>query len=138
MFPFEEENEDENLEEDEQKVPREYEIDFEKGRLTGRIVEGSEAIKTWIWLALMTQRYRYLIYSWDYGTEFEDFIGETHSEEYINSEARRMVEECLSVNPYITGIEDFECELQDEKITIRFKALTVYGEEDIDVRGPYI
>lgn len=138
MFPFEEENEDENLEEEEQKVPKEYEIDFEKGKLTGRIVEGSEAIKTWIWLALMTQRYRYLIYSWDYGTEFEDFIGETHSKEYINSEARRMVEECLSVNPHITGIENFECELRDENIAIRFKVLTVYGEEDIDVRGPYI
>lgn len=40
---------DETLEESEKiTTPKEYEIDFKTGQLTGRIVEGLEAIKIWI------------------------------------------------------------------------------------------
>ena len=35
-----------------QEIPREYGIDFQTGRLTGRIVEGIEAIKVWVWNCL--------------------------------------------------------------------------------------
>ena len=45
-------------------IPKEYGIDFNTGQLTGRIVEGIEAIKVWVWLCLRTQRFRYPIYSW--------------------------------------------------------------------------
>ena len=40
MFPFEEETEEEIVEEEtEEYYPREYEIDFKTGKLTGKIVE---------------------------------------------------------------------------------------------------
>ena len=68
-------------------TPKEYEIDYKTGQLTGRTVEGLEAIKVWIWLVLQTPRYRYYIYTWDYGNEFEDLIGQGYSEEYIEAEA---------------------------------------------------
>ena len=32
-----------------------------------KIVTGKEAIKTWIYKTLKTERFRYEIYSWDYG-----------------------------------------------------------------------
>lgn len=38
-------------------VPKEYGIDFATGQLTGKIVEGKEAIKVWIWNCLKTQRF---------------------------------------------------------------------------------
>ena len=44
------------------KVPREYGINFQTGQLTGKIVEGVEAIKVWIWLCLHTERFRQAIY----------------------------------------------------------------------------
>lgn len=43
-------------------IPVDYEIDFNTGRLTGGIVEGVEAIKVWIWLALQIERYRFPIF----------------------------------------------------------------------------
>ena len=49
------------------EVPREYGIDFATGQLTGKIVEGLEAIKVWVWLCLHTERFRHAIYSADYG-----------------------------------------------------------------------
>ena len=56
--------------------PKEYEMDFETGMLTGHVVSGIEAIKVWIWCALHTQRFRYAIYSWDYGADVEQYFGQ--------------------------------------------------------------
>ena len=105
MFPFEEteeETQEENL-----YIPREYGIDFETGQLSGKMVEGYDALLVWAWLALRTPRYRYYIYSEDYGQEYENLVGKSYSEELTDSELERMTEECLTENPYITGIENF-------------------------------
>ena len=56
MFPFVD-TEEENTEE-EQYIPKEYGINFETGQLSGKIVEGYDAILVWAWLALHTPRYR--------------------------------------------------------------------------------
>jgi len=116
----------------ESKIPKEYEIDFKTGQLTGRIVEGVEAIKVWIWLVLQTPRYRYYIYSWDYGNEFEELIGRGYSEEYINAEAQRMTEDCLLVNEYIESITDFSVGMENDQLTISFTANTIYGTIQFD------
>ena len=78
MFPFVD-TEEENTEE-EQYIPKEYGINFETGQLSGKIVEGYDAILVWAWLALHTPRYRYYIYSEDYGQEYEDLVGKKHIE----------------------------------------------------------
>lgn len=116
----------------ESKIPKEYEIDFKTGQLTGRIVEGAEAIKVWIWLVLQTPRYRYYIYSWDYGNEFEELIGRGYSEEYINAEAQRMTEDCLLVNEHIESITDFSVGMENDQLTISFTANTIYGTIQFD------
>lgn len=114
------------------KTPKEYEIDFKTGQLTGRVVEGVEAIKVWIWIALQTPRYRYYIYSWDYGNEFEDLIGRGYSEEYINTEVQRMTEDCLLVNEHIESITDFSVTIENDQLTISFTANTIYGTIQFD------
>ena len=43
---------------------KEYEFDFHNNTLTGRLLEGKEALKMWIYKALLTKRYVYPIYSW--------------------------------------------------------------------------
>ena len=124
---IEDEDEIEELEE-EIKPPREYSIDFKTGQLTGEIVEGKEAIKVWIWLVLQTPRYRYYIYTWDYGNEFEDFIGKGYTEEYIEAEAQRMTEDCLLVNENIQSITEFSVSMEGDTLTVSFTANTIYGE----------
>lgn len=124
---IEDEDEIEELEE-EIKPPREYGIDFKIGQLTGEIVEGKEAIKVWIWLVLQTPRYRYYIYTWDYGNEFEDLIGKGYTEEYIEAEAQRMTEDCLLVNENIQSITEFSVSMEGDTLTVSFTANTIYGE----------
>ncbi len=109
-------------------VPREYEIDFVSGQLTGKIVEGKEAIKIWIWIALQTPRYRHYIYSWDYGSEFEELIGQGYTKEYIDTEVQRMTEECLLINENIQSINNFSSDMEGSQLTISFTANTIYGE----------
>mgnify|MGYP001151135486 CR=1 FL=1 len=127
LFPTYIESETETEQIEESKIPKEYEIDFKTGQLTGRIVEGAEAKKV-----LQTARYRYYIYSWDYGNEFEELIGRGYSEEYINAEAQRMTEDCLLVNENIESITDFSVGMENDQLTISFTANTIYGTIQFD------
>lgn len=126
------------IEDDEQEIeetvstPIEYEIDFNTGQLTGKKVEGVKAIKTWAWLALQVARYRYPIFTWDYGNEFEDLIGQGYSEEHIETELQRMLEDCLLINPDILGISDLEF-THGDILHLKFRIQTLYGEDELHV-----
>ena len=133
-FPFELDEETDRTLEEEYTEPREYGIDFATGQMTGKIVEGIEAIKVWIWLALHTPRYRFFIYSWDYGSELEDLIGKGYSLEYIDTEIPHMIEECLLVNPNITGVVDYDFTFENDRLTVnKLTVNTTYGEVDVNV-----
>lgn len=117
------------------EIPKEYEVDFETGQLTGRTVEGLEAIKVWIWCCLHTQRFRYQIYSWDYGADLEQYVGQTLTDEYLETDLRDEIEDALKVSQYITGIDDYVFERTGSKITVSFSIQTLLGsiEEEYDV-----
>jgi len=112
---------------------REYEFDFKSGRLTGRIVEGVDALCVWAYLALKAQRYRWVIYSWGYGNEVYDLIGNSYSEEYLRSECRRYMEECLFENEHITGIEDLEVSQIKDVLYIKFRMITDVGSKEVEM-----
>lgn len=132
MFPFVD-NEEEDEQEESLYIPREYGIDFETGQLSGKIVEGYDALLVWAWLALQTPRYRYYIYSENYGQEYEDLIGKSYSTELTDSELESMTEECLTENPYITGIENFSCVKIEEKVTVTFSLITELGDGEVSI-----
>lgn len=114
------------------KVPKEYGIDFRTGQLTGKIVEGIEAIKVWIWLCLHTERFRHAIYSADYGTSFEQYIGHVLSDEYINTDCESEISDALLINEYIESIEDFEAVRNSDSLNISFRVVTKFGSLEVD------
>lgn len=135
MNIFEEELE--VLEEDsellEEQPLQEWGVDFESGQMTGRLVEGSEAVKVWAWNALQTPRYRYLTHSWFYGQDFEELIGQQYSPEYVETVLYSMVEDCLLVNPNILEVTELSYTFEEEKIHLCCKLMTTYGEEEVHV-----
>lgn len=133
IFPFLEEEAAISVQE--YVEPKEYEIDFITGQLTGRVVTGIDAIKAWVWMALKTPRYRYYIYSWDYGQELEELVGKGYSRAFLTCEIESLITECLTINPHIKGIENFEGELVGDTFTATFTVQTDYGEVIADVRG---
>ena len=114
------------------KMPREYGIDFDTGQLTGKIVEGIEAIKVWIWLCMHTERFRHAIYSSDYGTALEQYFGHVLSDEYINTDCESEVTDALLINDYIESIEDFGAVKDGEHLRISFRVVTKFGSLEVD------
>lgn len=119
-------------------VPREYAWDFERGefvRENGKmvVVEGREAIKIWIYKALLTARYQWPIYSWNYGSELETLIGSSYSPAATQSEAQRFIKECLLINPYIKSVHNLQTRFREDRLAIAFTAVTDYGEVSVDV-----
>lgn len=121
-------------------IPKEYawdipgdEFTFRDGRF--KVVEGIEAIKVWIYKALKTQRYKYMGYSWNYGNELESLvgIGGQISNNAIQSEAKRYVEEALKVNSYIKSIQDVVVTVEGDRVGIEFTIVTDFGEAIISV-----
>ena len=114
------------------EVPREYGIDFTTGQLTGKIVEGLEAIKVWVWLCMHTERFRHAIYSADYGTSVEQYFGHVLSDEYINTDCESEVTDAVLMNEYIEGIEDFEVVRNSDSLDIKFRVVTKFGSLEVD------
>ena len=111
---------------------KEYGVNFDTGKLTGKIVEGLEACCVWAYLALKTKRYKWVIYSWNHGEEYTNLIGYSYSEDYLYSEVKRCIEECLFENEHITAIEDLEVWQEKEKLHIRFRMITDFGSKEVD------
>lgn len=109
----------------------EYAVDFNTGQLTGRLVNGSEAVKVWIWKCLMTTRFHFPIYSWMYGSELESYIGRALPQEYIDTDVKLALQDALLINPEITAIRNFSGYHEKDVLTISFTAVTIYGSIDI-------
>lgn len=120
-------------------VPLELDYDFEKhdfkydGNGQHIIVSGNDALKIWIYKALMTERFRYLAYSWQYGLEVRPYIGKVMGVQERYSEMKRIIIECLMVNPYIKSIDSIEFTEERETLTVDISLTTIYGEVSVSV-----
>lgn len=112
---------------------REFGLDFDTGRLTGKIVTGVDALCVWAYLALKAKRYKWVIYSWQYGEEYTNLIGYSFDEDYLYSEVKRYIEECLLINEHITGIEDLVVNQVNEKLYISFTMVTDVGSKEVSL-----
>lgn len=125
----------------EQELPpfREYAWDFENDCFiyddAGKriIVEGDEALKIWVYKALKTERYEYLAYSWQYGIELKPFIGKVMGVNERYSELKRVIIECLMVNPYIRSVDSVDFQTDGDYTHCDIALTTVYGEVNINV-----
>lgn len=133
MFPFDIDDDEIDDNQIEETEPKDYEIDLQTGKLTGRFVTGLKAIEQWIYIALSTERYFYTQYSWNYGSELSTLIGKQASQAYVESEVKRMIEEALLINEHITEIEDLVCSIRKDILTASFTVITDYGEVNINV-----
>lgn len=120
---------------------QEYAWDFERDcflyDVNGRhiLLTRNPALEVWIYKALKTERFEYLVYSWQYGIELKPFIGKVMGVQERYLELRRVITECLMVNPYIRSIDSFSItpENRAELIRVHITLTTVYGEVEINV-----
>ena len=86
-----------------------YKINQQKNNING-FIDDIEAVKQSVYLILNIERYKYLIYDWDYGFEIVDLIGNA-----------------LKQDDRITDIKDFSFETQKNKLIAYFTVETIFG-----------
>lgn len=113
---------------------KEMAIDFETGEPIIKndeivILEGTEALKVWIWKVLETERYKYKAYTENYGNELKEQLGTIYDKTIKDAILENEIRECLGVNPYITSLHSFKIETPEgmQHPYIYFSVDTVYG-----------
>ena len=105
---------------------KQHRMDLEKNRILG-ICDGLEAVKQSVYKILNTERYAYLIYSWDYGIELIDLYGK--SPMIVCPEIERRVKEALLQDDRITGVDNFEFDTSKKGVvSVTFTVHTLFGD----------
>lgn len=112
------------------KQDKTFYLDREQGKFLG-MTEGLDAIKQSVYLLLNTQRYQYPIYSWNYGVELQDLIGQP--KEYALPEIKRCITEALLQDDRITAVDNFAFEIHGKKVHVSFLIHTIFGNIDWEV-----
>ncbi len=110
---------------------RTYALDITAGRIRGA-TDGREALKQAIYLILNTERYAHLIYSWNYGAETNNLIGQPR--DYALPEIKRLITEALLQDDRILNVEKFEFSTVKSKVLVSFTVNTIYGEINSEVK----
>ncbi|WP_334075459.1 DUF2634 domain-containing protein [Paenibacillus sp. A14] len=114
---------------------RTYLLDFESGQVKEKIIDGQEAIKQSIQKAILTARYRYLIYNSQYGCEIETLLGQDISPQLLHSEITRVITEALKEDDRIQAVEQFQIERESDKLFVTFTVITAEGaiEQEVSI-----
>ena len=87
--------------------------------------DGIEAVKQAIYLMLNVERYKYVIYSWNYGVEIEDLVGKPIY--YVKVELERRIKEALMQDTRIKDVYNFSHTSNKDTVTCRFNVDTIFG-----------
>ena len=86
-----------------------------------------EAVRQAVEIALNVERYRWTIYSTNFGNELDGLVGE--DETYIIAEVPRLVEDALSVDSRVLSVDDYTfTRVGKDSMSVTFTVHTVYGD----------
>lgn len=103
-----------------------YKMNLESNLIRG-YTDGQEAMKQAIYKILNTERYQYVMYSWNYGIELLDLYGEPVS--YVCPELERRIREALTWDDRIQTVDNFEFNISKKgEILVTFTAHTAFGD----------
>lgn len=110
-----------------------YKIKLNRNKIE-QYINGKEAVKQSIYKILMTQRYKYLIYDWNYGIELEDLFGKPKT--YVYAELQRRIEDALSADDRIENVYNFKFDETNNNdktsVYVEFSVSTIFGKINID------
>lgn len=104
-----------------------YQMHVEEESINGIITEETKAIEQAVYKILNTERYKYIIYSSNYGVELEELFGKPMP--FILPEIPRRIKEALIQDDRIRDVDNFI--LNNDKqgnVTVEFTVHTVYGD----------
>ena len=105
---------------------KDYKLNIEQNVING-FADDLEVMRQVVYKILNTERYQYIIYSWNYGIELQDLFGMPVS--YVCPELQRRIEEALLQDNRITAVTDFEFDTKTKRtVKATFTVQTIYGD----------
>lgn len=103
-----------------------YKMNIKQDIINGTVDE-LEAMKQVIYKILNTERYQYIIYSWNYGIELMDLFGMPVI--YVIPELERRITEALIQDERIESVDDFEFDSSEKRtVKVSFTVHTIFGD----------
>lgn len=109
-----------------------YRLDLKAGRIVG-LVDGLAAVNQAIHKAIITPRFKCLIYDNQYGSEVEEaIIAKDATPDYIETVVEGFIKDALLPDTRILELYNFAIEFKEDAAYISFQADTIYGETTIE------
>jgi Protein of unknown function (DUF2634). len=109
-----------------------YRLDLENGRIVGR-ADKLDAVNQAIRKAIITPRFKCLIYDRQYGSEIEEaIITKDAGREYIEAVIEGFIKDALRPDTRILSVYDFQANFEEDRAHIYFRADTIFGETEIE------
>ena len=110
----------------EQQPSLNYKMQMVKDVVVGQ-VDKLEAMKQVVFKILNTERYDYIIYSWNYGIELKDLFG--MPVDYVCAELTDRITEALVQDDRIDSVTDFDFSFPKKgEILVTFTVHTIFGD----------
>ena len=109
----------------EQQPSYTYKLDIDKGRIKG-MTDEADAMLQAVYLILSVERYQCPIYSYNYGVELADLIGQP--KDYVMSEAKRRITEALTQDDRIESVDEWAFETTKNSVIVTFVVHTIFGD----------
>lgn len=89
-------------------------------------IVGVEALKQSIDKVLNTEKYKYPIYGFSYGIDWNNLIGKNPM--YVKIEMKRRICECLLMDERIQSVNNFVFNVTGNEILCTFDVTSIYGD----------
>lgn len=104
-----------------------YKMQIDDNRIQGTITKDLEAVEQAVYKILNTERYKHVIYSWNYGVELNDLFGKPMP--YVLPEIPRRITEALTQDDRITDVTDYDLSYtKDGAVLAKFTVVSIYGD----------
>jgi hypothetical protein len=97
----------------------------------GGHIDGADAIRQMAYFTLNSERYKHIIYSWNYGVEFEDLIGTPMI--YAVAEIKRRIQGALLQDDRVLEVHSFNfTQTAKDILHVQFTISSVHGDIDAE------
>lgn len=113
-----------------QETSDSYRMQINNERIKGTVAE-REAVAQACYKAINTERYRYVIYSWNYGIELKDLFGKPVP--YVFAVLPDRIKDCLMQDDRVESVDSFQLS-HDSKgsVLCKFIVHSIFGDIDME------
>ena len=115
-----------------------YAYDFVNNQLLTRdnkhyYVYGNEAMKIWIFKAIISNRFKHSAYSDRFGSQIHELIGEVISRRFKEEEIKRYIIEAVMVHPFMVAITRIDLRSVRDGIEVDVYYRTIFEDKVVKV-----